>query len=148
MSELAPVLKQTGRYRSQFGVRQCTNLPCFKANWSLPLPVWGKKKSEFDQYKSRLAFLAKNKLSHVFFTREKSQKLQMPSIFQKLNFQKKSSFFFQIFKVVFFDFFFVQNRLPPILCAPTNFEPNPSSHLRGDREPSRDRQTDRQTDSI
>ena len=68
-SEFAPVFKQIGRYRSPFGVRKNPNLPlfsrklvatapslesekvricpCFQANWSLPLPVWGKKKFEF-----------------------------------------------------------------------------------------------------
>jgi hypothetical protein len=58
--------------------------------------------------------------------------------------EKKS----QIFKLCFFDFFFVENRLPHLLSPLTKFKPNPSSHLGGDREVSPDRQTDRQTDSI
>ena len=40
-------------YRSQFGVRKSPNLPVLKqTNWSLPLPVWGKKKSEFACFKA------------------------------------------------------------------------------------------------
>jgi hypothetical protein len=72
----------------------------------------------------------------------KSAVLNIPLEKKKKKKEKKAKKHNAQSKNRFFRFFSLQNRLPYVLGAPANFEPNPSSHLGGDSEPSPDGQTD------